>query len=123
MANPLYSKLEAQMRQRFQTLVEEVRDDFVRTSNHEDADWDEAVKDEGDLSVADIMADYHVQRMDQRGTELRELATALEKLNAGTYGECEECGQKIDPRRLEARPSSRWCIRCATLRERGTRVH
>jgi DnaK suppressor protein len=121
--NELYTKLESQMRQRFQSLVEEVREDFVRSTNHEGADWDEAVKDEGDLSVADVMADLNLQRMDQRGAEIRELAAALQKMIEGTYGECEECGEKIDPRRLEVQPISRWCITCANRRERATRLH
>ena len=122
-ANDLYSKLQSQMRERFKVLVEEVREDFIRSSNHEDADWDEAVKDEGDLSVADILADYNLQRMDQRGAEIRELAVALEKMIAGTYGLCEECNEKIDPRRLEVQPSSRWCITCANRREKANRLH
>ena len=45
---------------------------------------------------------------------LAEIEAALEKLEAGTYGLCEDCGQAIAPARLEAMPSARLCITCAS---------
>ncbi len=51
------------------------------------------------------------------GATLREalddVERALAKLGAGTYGTCEDCGQPIDPLRLEAKPAARYCINCA----------
>ena len=116
--NELYARLESRMRERYRLLADEIHEDFLRTSNTDDAERDEAVKDEGDLSVADTLADLSLQRMDQRARELRALELALSRLNDGTYGECEECGEPIDPRRLEAQPISRMCIRCASRLER-----
>jgi len=37
---------------------------------------------------------------------------ALRKFEEGTYGLCENCGQPIDPARLEALPQARRCISC-----------
>jgi RNA polymerase-binding transcription factor DksA len=37
-------------------------------------------------------------------------------LEAGTYGECENCGQPIAEPRLEAMPMARLCIKCASQR-------
>ena len=45
---------------------------------------------------------------------LDEVEEALAKLSAGTYGVCEDCGQPIDPLRLEAKPAARHCINCAS---------
>jgi RNA polymerase-binding protein DksA len=47
---------------------------------------------------------------------LLEIDAALSKLEAGTYGECEECGEEIAPARLEAKPAARLCIACASKR-------
>jgi len=44
---------------------------------------------------------------------LRETEEALGKLDAGTYGLCENCGNGIAPARLEAMPMARLCIDCA----------
>ncbi|MER3453215.1 MAG: hypothetical protein C4344_06170 [Acidimicrobiia bacterium] len=47
---------------------------------------------------------------------LREVLHALEKIDEGTYGICEGCGQQIAPARLEAMPAARYCITCASKR-------
>ena len=44
---------------------------------------------------------------------LAEIDAAVERLDAGTYGTCEECGQPIGQDRLTARPAARTCIKCA----------
>jgi RNA polymerase-binding transcription factor DksA len=45
---------------------------------------------------------------------LGDLDRALARLDAGTYFDCERCGSPIAPERLEARPGTRTCIRCAS---------
>jgi RNA polymerase-binding transcription factor DksA len=47
---------------------------------------------------------------------LSEVEHALGKLDAGTYGTCDNCGQPISEARLEAVPAARWCITCASKR-------
>lgn len=44
---------------------------------------------------------------------LAEVEHALAKMDEGTYGRCEDCGKEIAAARLEAMPSSRYCIDCA----------
>lgn len=46
----------------------------------------------------------------QLRTELEEVERALQKLDDGTYGVCETCGEPIAPARLEAMPAARYCI-------------
>jgi DnaK suppressor protein len=48
----------------------------------------------------------------------QEIATvehALEKFDKGTYGLCDNCGQPIDPERLEALPQANLCMNCKAL--------
>ena len=47
---------------------------------------------------------------------LTDVEAALVKLDNGTYGTCEGCGQPIDPARLEAKPAARLCMECASRR-------
>lgn len=47
---------------------------------------------------------------------LDEVEYALGKLEAGTYGVCEGCEQRISPARLEAKPAARLCMDCASKR-------
>jgi len=43
---------------------------------------------------------------------LEQVRDALGRLDAGTYGKCESCGEPIDPARLEALPYLTLCLRC-----------
>ena len=47
---------------------------------------------------------------------LNDVEAALVKLDKGTYGTCEGCGQAIAPARLEAKPGARLCMECASRR-------
>ena len=49
----------------------------------------------------------------QTGVRASEISDALARLESGTYGECRRCGQAIAAGRLEARPSTAFCISCA----------
>ncbi len=49
--------------------------------------------------------------------ELQDVEHALERIEAGTYGMCEVCGEPIPPERLEARPAATLCIRHQRERE------
>src|SRR3954471_20664703 len=44
---------------------------------------------------------------------LEELAEAENRFSAGDYGTCESCGGPIGAERLEARPATTLCVRCA----------
>src|SRR5919199_1529147 len=47
---------------------------------------------------------------------LARIERALAKLDEGTYGICEACGQPIPEKRLEAMPESVTCVQCARSR-------
>jgi RNA polymerase-binding transcription factor len=44
--------------------------------------------------------------------ELARVEHAQEKIEKGTYGLCDNCGQPIDPERLEALPQASLCMNC-----------
>jgi DnaK suppressor protein len=50
-----------------------------------------------------------------------EINDALERIEDGTYGYCEQTGEEIGIKRLEARPTARLCLEAQEWRERGTR--
>ena len=57
--------------------------------------------------MTDVAAHSGLQR------ELEQIRKARVALAAGTYGTCEACGEPIADARLEARPASTRCVRCA----------
>ena len=50
---------------------------------------------------------------------LVQIDEALERMEDGEYGVCVNCGQEVQPKRLEAVPWARYCITCQDLQERG----
>lgn len=44
--------------------------------------------------------------------KLQEIIDALERIEKGTYGICENCNQEISIERLRANPSAKTCIKC-----------
>jgi len=50
------------------------------------------------------------QRLESR---VEALAEALERIDQGSYGECQRCGAQIDPERLEILPTTALCADCA----------
>jgi DnaK suppressor protein len=50
---------------------------------------------------------------------LTEIDDALRRMDAGTYGRCERCGQMIGPARLDALPYARLCLECKRRDETG----
>jgi len=47
---------------------------------------------------------------------LNDVEAAIVKLDNGTFGACEGCGNPIPPARLEAKPAARLCMECASRR-------
>ena len=50
----------------------------------------------------------------QTKEHLAEVEHALRKFEEGTYGRCDNCGQSIDPARLEVLPQANLCMNCKT---------
>ena len=50
---------------------------------------------------------------------LQEADEALDRIENGTYGVCEECGGPISLKRLEVRPVAKYCVPCLTKLEKG----
>jgi len=46
---------------------------------------------------------------------------ALQKFKDGTYGLCDNCGEPIDPARLEALPQASLCLRCKELQAKDAK--
>jgi RNA polymerase-binding protein DksA len=68
-------------------------------------------------ATLDREIDYSLE--DNAGHVLAEIDAALERIEDGTYGICETCGEPISEERLEAIPYTRQCIDCKRKVARG----
>lgn len=53
--------------------------------------------------------------------QLVEVVDALQRIDAGTYGTCVDCGKPIPEGRLEARPEAARCVACQAKWDQGRR--
>ncbi|MBL7119856.1 MAG: TraR/DksA C4-type zinc finger protein [Dehalococcoidia bacterium] len=60
--------------------------------------------------------------LEKRSTDLlSEVEHALQKLEQGTYGLCDVCGQSIGTERLEIRPQANLCLACKTRQAKNAK--
>jgi DnaK suppressor protein len=79
--------------------------------------------DLGDLSTFDLERDVDYELLTMHTEALKDIDEALERLDQGTYGICEECGEEIGEKRLQAIPFALYCLECQQenewLKQRG----
>lgn len=68
-----------------------------------------------DAMQAQAMAKASAQRREQ---SLRQIEAALQRIDDEEYGLCMDCGETINPRRLQFDPTALRCIDCASKAER-----
>jgi RNA polymerase-binding transcription factor DksA len=104
----------------------------TRLKNNEEGVANDALRQvSGDVSgnlsnvpihLADLATDTFEQQMSAslmtNARQLQtEVAAALDRIENGTFGKCEQCGRDISEGRLEALPYTRYCVDCAQSAE------
>ncbi|HEX5443137.1 MAG TPA: TraR/DksA family transcriptional regulator [Pirellulales bacterium] len=72
-----------------------------------------------DLGSDNFEQEFTLSLMENEEGTLELIEMALERIEDGTYGECDECGVKIPKARLNALPYAPLCVKCAGQLERG----
>jgi len=76
----------------------------------------------GDRASAEIDNNFLLRLKGREKKLLTKIDQALEGIDNGTFGICEECGQAIGLKRLEARPVTTMCIECKTDQEEKEKI-
>ncbi len=76
------------------------------------------VVDFKDMAIEETQAVVEQAKAGQAAHELEEMIAARRRLQDGSYGECLDCGEEIDLRRLTALPATPYCTACQAIRER-----
>jgi DnaK suppressor protein len=74
--------------------------------------------DEVDAGAKTALREHQLSLMATIQERLVQVERALQRIEAGTYGRCETCGEAISPERLEAFPSATTCVACKRAGER-----
>lgn len=103
-------ELEGILRDRHAQLQDEVRTALQQSGNQELQEIVGRVRDSGEESLADLIADLNLTRINQLSDEVRAIERALTEIDAGSYGICNRCGEPIGYARLKAQPTAVLCI-------------
>lgn len=68
--------------------------------------------DEDENAFETALFDTNVALEQRLENVLNDINKTLEKIKKGSYGICDKCGKEISPKRLEAFPTARLCIKC-----------
>ena len=107
---------------KFKTLLTEKRDEIVKKAKQtleEDMALDaNDLPDEMDLASSEYLQSFTFRLRGREKVFLDKIQKALEKIDGGNFGVCDDCGERISVKRLEARPETTLCIRCKEDQER-----
>ena len=107
---------------RFKKILEEKREALITNAKQtiaEDMTLDaNDLPDEMDLASSEYLQSFTFRLRGREKVFLDKIEKALRKIEDGSFGICEECGEEISIKRLEARPETTLCIRCKEDQER-----
>jgi len=83
---------------------------------------DDSTKDLGDQAATSYNREFLFELSNGDRRLLKEVGSALQKLEDGNFGDCERCGEAIAEKRLEALPFARYCIECQRAIEEEERT-
>lgn len=77
----------------------------------------ENLPDPSDRATLESDRNFTLRIRDRERKLIGKIKEALDRLKTDTYGICEDCGEDISQKRLEARPVTTFCIECKTKQE------
>lgn len=103
-------------KKQFTNLFNQILDEI----NKESVDLDPEMLmrgDDVDLALDEREKSMLLKLQSRRDLYAKKIKYTLDKIDEGTFGECEECGDRIQTARLFARPTATMCIHCKEAEE------
>ena len=107
----------ALLRERLSVLVSEARATVTDL-----AEGDENYADPTDRAAAESDRSFLLRIRDRERRLIGKIKEALQRVEEGSFGVCDNCGEEIGEKRLEARPVTTQCIDCKTEAEKKERT-
>lgn len=113
-------KIDPERKERLKKMLNEMREKIIREAKEEIKKFQtaekrqiaETVMDDADLSVIDLSEDISLKQLSTHRDILKKIERALRKIDEGTYGICEMCGDEIPEERLKILPFAIYCRDC-----------
>ncbi len=109
----------------FQELLQEQMDQLLHDAGKtvsEMTDEKTNFPDPTDRASLESDRNFELRIRDRERRLIGKIREALDRIEAGDFGECEDCGDQIGEARLKARPVTTFCIECKTEQERQEKI-
>lgn len=106
--------------EKFRLQLTEKRDEILNEAGKtlsEMTDQNTNIPDPNDRASVESDRSFELRIRGRERKLLSKIEAALERVDEGEYGICDDCGEDIGIKRLEARPVTTLCIDCKTLQE------
>lgn len=119
---PMDAKTLAKFRKLLLEEKERILNNSKNSVKHELALSPDDLPDETDLAASEVNQALVFKLRDRERQLMGKINEALQRMDEGSFGICEECEEPIEPKRLQARPVSTLCISCKEMQERREKV-
>ena len=99
--------------------VSHMEDEALHKTGQESASQD--ISNFAELGSDNFEQEFTIGLIENEAEALREIELAIERIDAGLYGDCELCQKKISKARIRAIPYAKLCIECKRAEESRTR--
>ena len=114
------SKLKAKEAKEIKDRLLRERELIVAKLNGNDLSIDDSeTPDPVDLAVRNYSKNVMLAVSENESRQLALIDEAIRRVDDKEYGECQNCGKEVNPKRLNAIPWARYCLECQELVEQG----
>ncbi len=114
------SKLKAKEAREIRTKLLAERELLIQKLNGNDLSIDDSeTPDPVDLAVRNYSKNVMLAVSENESRKLALIDEALLRVDDKEYGDCQNCGKPVHPKRLSAIPWARYCLDCQELVEQG----
>lgn len=92
-----------ELKQEYETRIDKIEDHIQNPQDDLNEHWE-------DQAISYRQNDMRKNLMSEAQQSLIYVKNALSRIENGTYGECEDCGEQIETQRLEALPYATLCM-------------
>lgn len=118
--------MNSEMLMKFKTLFENEKTHLTYTKGVLSEDFQiskDDMLDETDQTSTELETSMRMRLRSREALYLKKIDEALRRISEGSFGECTSCGDEIELRRLEARPTATLCLSCKEEEERKEYLH
>ncbi len=117
--------MEKKQLEEFRTLLQAQMDELLSDAGKTVSDMTEEktnFPDPTDRASLESDRNFELRIRDRERKLINKIRQAIERIEAGTFGQCESCEEEIGAERLRARPVTTLCIDCKTEQERQEKI-